>query len=66
MDNEEYIENAEQYLKELEMMNTALAKIKDQIVTWHGKQCYKQCKHTIEALLELNNGEEKGAWIPNT
>ena len=61
-DNYDYVENNEQYLKELELMNEALEKLKDKMVTWHGKLVYDQHKHTLEALIELNKEGKKGGW----
>lgn len=61
-DNYDYVENHDQYLKELELMNEALEKIKDKIITWHGKSVYDERKHTLEALLELNKEGKKGGW----
>lgn len=61
-DNYDYVENHEQYLKELELMNKAMEKLKNKIVTWHGKSVYDQHKHTLEALLELNKEGKKGGW----
>lgn len=61
-DNYDYVENHEQYLEELELMNEAMEKLKNKIVTWHGKLVYDQHKHTLEALLELNKEGKKGGW----
>lgn len=53
-DNYDYVENHEQYLKELELMNEAMEKLKDKIVTWHGKSVYDEHKHTLEVLIAGN------------
>ena len=61
-DNYDYVENHDQYLKELELMNEALEKVKNKIKTWHGKTVYDKRKHTLEALLELNKESKIGGW----
>lgn len=62
-DNYDYVENHEQYLKELELMNEAMEKLKDKIVTWHGKITYDEHKHTLESLIEGNKRCKRGGWI---
>ncbi len=56
-DNYDFIQNHEQYVRELEILNEALENIKDKIKTWSGKLLYDEHKHTIEVLLKLNKGE---------
>ena len=61
--NYDFVSNHEQYLKELELMNQAMEKLKDKILTWHGKSVYDKNKHTLEVLLELNKENNEAGWI---
>lgn len=53
-DNYDYVENRVQYIKELELMNEALEKLKDKIKTSSGKLVYDEHKHLLEVLIEGN------------
>lgn len=58
-DNYDYVENRVQYIKELELMNEALEKLKDKIKTSSGKLVYDEHKHLLEVLIEGNKRLEE-------